>query len=207
MSSELLFGNNENTTNLDQLLAVEIVTTSQPLIQFNTTNMIPSQTQLMHNVSQHYSVTRRQQARRRRRQRQRQRRREQRQEQQPRSQQNQQPRQQTRGQRSRGWFEIEWDHDNWEYLGYPEYMEENTTPLLEAYDWEKMDPKDRWEQEHLIELENILVQEQSSLIQDELEQLQQIEAVQNLPEEEEQQQNDEQLIQLQQWEHHFYMNN
>jgi hypothetical protein len=77
-------------------------------------------------------------------------------------------------------------------------MEENTTPLLEAYDWEKMDPKDRWEQEHLNELENILVQEQSTLIQDEIEQLQQIQAVKKLHEAEEQQRNHEQLIQLQQ---------
>ncbi len=147
--SELLFGIYEKTINLDQLLAVEIVTTSQPVIQFNTINMLPSQTQLIHNVPQHHSVTRRQQGRRRRRQRQRQRQHQRRgqqqqqeqpqrqQNQQQRRQQNQQPQQQARGQRFRGWFEVEWDHDNWEYLGYPEYMEENTTPLLEAYDWEK----------------------------------------------------------------------
>ncbi len=58
--SELLFGNYEKTTNLDQLLAVEIVTTSQPLIQFTTTNMISSQIQLIHNIPEHDTVNRRQ---------------------------------------------------------------------------------------------------------------------------------------------------
>jgi hypothetical protein len=39
-------------------------------------------------------------------------------------------------------------------------MEENTTPLLEAYHSEKMDPKDRWEQEQLKELEAFVVPDQ-----------------------------------------------
>jgi hypothetical protein len=213
--SELLFGNNEKTTNLDQFLAVEIVTTSQPFIQFNTTNMLPSQTQLLHNVPQNHRVTRRQQGRirrrHRRRQHQHQRRGDQQQQQeeqqqrqqnqqQPR-QQNQHPQQQATGQQFRGWFEVEWDHDNWEYLDYPEYMEENTTPLVEAYDWEKMHPKNRWEQEQLNELENFSVSQQLTSIQDEIEQLHQIEAVEKLQEEEEQQRNRDQLIQLQQYEH------
>jgi hypothetical protein len=74
--SEQLFKNNDDTYNLDQLLSVEIVTTSQPLIEFNTANMIPSQIQLIDNLEENGILTRRQQARRRRRQRQRQRRRE-----------------------------------------------------------------------------------------------------------------------------------
>jgi hypothetical protein len=67
-------------------------------------------------------------------------------------------------------------------------MEENLTPLLEAYDWEKMDPKIRWDQEQLNELEGLVVLEQLALVQHENEQLHQIELVQKLQEEEQQQQ-------------------
>jgi hypothetical protein len=84
-------------------------------------------------------------------------------------------------------------------------MEENTTPLLDAYDWEKMDPKHRWEQQQLNELEAFLLPEQLPLIEDEIEQLQHIEAIQKFQEEEEQQRNHEQLIQLQQWEHTAFL--
>jgi len=54
-----------------------------------------------------------------------------------------------------------------------------------------MDPKERWEQEQLNELEGFFVPEQLTLIQDELEQLEQIDWIQQLKEDEQ--------IQLEQW--------
>ncbi|CAF1294403.1 unnamed protein product [Adineta steineri] len=69
-------------------------------------------------------------------------------------------------------------------------------PLLEAYVWETMNPKERWEQEQINELEKTHVVdpfEQITIMQDELEQLQQIDHIQRLKEQEEQ-------IQLEQWE-------
>ncbi|CAF0840959.1 unnamed protein product [Didymodactylos carnosus] len=75
-------------------------------------------------------------------------------------------------------------------------------PLLEVYDWETMDPKDRWDQEQLIELERFLELEQLALMQDELEQIQQTEAVQTLQQE---QRNHKELIQLQQWENIVFL--
>jgi hypothetical protein len=114
--------------------------------------------------------------------------------------QEQQP--QPRRERSTGWFEKEWNHDNWEYLGFPEDMDEiSIEPLLDVYDWEKMNPKDRWGQQQMLEIEEFIVQEQIALEQDDIEQLQQIEAVQLLQEEQQRQRNEEQLAQMQQWEH------
>ncbi|CAF1203530.1 unnamed protein product [Adineta steineri] len=69
-------------------------------------------------------------------------------------------------------------------------------PLLGAYTWKMMDPKERWEQEQINEIEKIHVvdpSEQLTFIQDELEQLHQIDHIERLKEEEEQ-------IQLEQWE-------
>ncbi|CAF1549801.1 unnamed protein product [Adineta ricciae] len=59
--------------------------------------------------------------------------------------------------------------------------------LLEVYEWEKTDPNERWEQEQINELEGLPVFEhieQLTLIQDELEQLEQINHIQILKEEE-----------------------
>ncbi len=89
-SESLLESNNDNDSNTDRLLSTEIVTISQQsLIQFNATNVIPSQISLMPNrtqsisshVSEYENLTRGQLGRRRRRQRQRQRRQQRRREQ------------------------------------------------------------------------------------------------------------------------------
>jgi hypothetical protein len=87
-----------------------------------------------------------------------------------------------------------------EYHGFPEDMEENITPLLEAYDWQTMNPMERWQQEQLIELEEYPVPQQLELIQEEIEQLNQIEAAQQLQEDEQTERNYHELIQLEQWE-------
>ncbi|CAF1540147.1 unnamed protein product [Adineta steineri] len=71
--------NNENQSNISQLLFTETIITSQTqLISFNMTNMIPSQRPIITNTSEHNNRSSRRQAQRRRRQRQRQRRREER---------------------------------------------------------------------------------------------------------------------------------
>jgi hypothetical protein len=71
-------------------------------------------------------------------------------------------------------------------------------PLLEAYDLVKMYLKDQWEQEQLNELEGFVVLEQLMLIQGDIEQLNQTDAVEKLKEEKQQQRNHEELIQLEQ---------
>ncbi len=59
-------------------------------------------------------------------------------------------------QRHRTYSEIDREHEYWESVGFPEFMEEaDTNELLEVYEWEKMDPKERWEQEQLKEFEEI----------------------------------------------------
>ena len=57
-------------------------------------------------------------------------------------------------------------------------MDENDIQsLLEIYEWEKMDPKERWEQEEVKNIEKLIHEEQLALIQDDMEQDQQIEAI------------------------------
>jgi len=81
-------------------------------------------------------------------------------------------------------------------------MEENISPVLEAYNWETMDPNERqetWEQNHLNELErNASLEQQDpwdylegfallehlALIQDEIEQMHQIDAIEKTEEKE-----------------------
>ncbi len=72
----------------------------------------------------------------------------------------------------------------WLSLGYEDYLEKNITPIVGAYDWEKMDPKAKQKQEQINQFEGFAVLEQLALIQDEIKQLRQIEAVQELLEEE-----------------------
>ncbi len=91
ISSEPLLEYSNNQSNIHQILSNEIVITSQPLIPFTTTNMIPSQTfRIQNNVPADHHLTQAQLARRRRRQRQRQRRQARRQEERERQQQEQQ---------------------------------------------------------------------------------------------------------------------
>jgi hypothetical protein len=49
--------------------------------------------------------------------------------------------------------------------------------------WERMNPKERWEQEQLNELEGFVVLERFALMQDELERLEQIDRIQRMKEE------------------------
>jgi hypothetical protein len=87
-------------------------------------------------------------------------------------------------------------------------MEENMSPLLEAYEWEKMDPQERqkrWEQENLKQFEGATPFEEHAhltLVQDEMEQLQNIEAAQRIREEDEEREpTNQQMIDFEHWEH------
>ena len=217
--SEQIFADSTYPSNIDQMLSIELVTTtSQSWVQFNTANMIPSQTQFIPTVQQQNNLTIRHEGRRRRRQRQRQRRRQQRQleEQQRRQierqqlQERQRRREQIEGQQpttfqpSRILINHALDHDYWESLGFPDYMDEiYDDPLIEAYEWEKIGPKERWEHEQLNEFEGFAALEQLLLMQDEMEQENQINTMMKIVEEDEKQEevNQEQFIQLQLWEH------
>ena len=54
---------------------------------------------------------------------------------------------------SRTWSEMDRDREYWYSKGFEDDMEDYNTPLLEAYDWEKIDPKQRWEEEQLNDFE------------------------------------------------------
>jgi hypothetical protein len=71
--TEILLDNHNNDYNINQLLSIGTVTTNQLLVQFNMTNMIPSQNTTIADVAVNDYVTRRQKPRRRRRQRRRER--------------------------------------------------------------------------------------------------------------------------------------
>ena len=169
------------------------LTSSQPLLQPTTTTNIPMPKPLTLHVQQFSNITKKQEGRQRRRRRRRQRRRREQKAEQQRTQppnqlqlpQQQPLPQQTKHQRSRTWSEITREEDYWHSVGFQEYLEENLTPLLETYDWEKMDPKARWEQELIKQLEGFVVLEQLALVQDKIEQMHQIEAVQEIHEEQE----------------------
>jgi len=222
---ENLFQNNNNQSDIDQLLSDVIVVNSQPLIQFNTTNnMIPSQIPLIPNAApEHNNLSRRQEGRQRRRRRQRERRREAQRQRQQEEQPLQQQRRQHHGhQRSRQRRQERYERwqerlqqcemetgDRWRQRfndspmpldSFDEWMDEiGLDQLLAEYDLEKINSKERWEQEQLNELEGFVVLEQLALVHDEIEQMHQIDTVQKIKEEQEESYHKEQ-IQLEQWE-------
>jgi hypothetical protein len=177
---------------------------------------IPSRIQsISFHVSTYENLTRNQLGRRRRRRRRR--RRQQQQRRQRHRPQRERPQQLIRQSRYRRWSSIDREHDYWEWLGFPEFIEENISPALEAYYWETMHPHERqetWEQNHLNQLQRKTALEQQdpwdyleafailehlTLIQDEIEQIHQINAIENLEAEQLQQRHSTEQIQLQQW--------
>ena len=52
------------------------------------------------------------------------------------------------------------EREYWYWVGFKEYLEENITPVLEEYDWRKMDPMARWEQAQINEFEGFILLEQ-----------------------------------------------
>ena len=213
---ESIIEKDRDESDINQMLSGELLTTSQPLVQLNTSNMIHVPTQVIRPVQQPNNLTPQQQARRRRRQRQRERRRQRREEQrrlqpnegQPTSSQRQRERiarqhQYSRPRTERSWssFEERQQRDYWPSLDFPDSMDEEfNKELFEAYLRDKMNPQERWEQEQLNELEGFAALEHLIMLQDDNEQETQIHAVQQLLQEEEEEQNQEQLIQTIQWE-------
>ena len=221
----LLESNNDKDFNIDQLLTTEIVIISQqPLLQFNAINMIPSQIPSMpsrmqsisSHIPEHENRTWNPLGRRRRRRRQRQRR------QQRHRQQQERPQQLIRQPQYRRWSSPDHEHEYWERMSFPEFIEENISPALEIYYWETMNLNERqetWEQNHLNELQRQTALEQQdswdyleafavlkhlTLIQNEREQIHQIHAIENLKAEERQQRYNAEQTQLQQWEQNHF---
>ena len=215
--------NNDDTVSLDQIISVDQNTISQASMHLNTSNMIPSQVPTVAEVLRAQFLRRRREARRRQHQRRAQRRRQQIAA--TRRQQRTVTRRQRRAQRYRQiliqsdirWYEEhrerehrrEEEREHEEYLRsrsptFDELVEETIQEqLLDVYEWEKMTPKDRWEQEQIQEMEGIAALEQIALVQDEMEQLQQIDELERSEVEElrqrkhrEEQRNQEQLHQL-----------
>ena len=62
------------------------------------------------------------------------------------------------------WSEMFLEHEQWLSLGYDDYVENNLTPALEAYNREKMDPKARWDQEQMNQLQELSLLEQETLM-------------------------------------------
>ncbi|UJR12967.1 hypothetical protein I4U23_017142 [Adineta vaga] len=224
----LLESNNDKTFNMDQSLTTDtVIVSQQSIIQFNATNMIPSQIPSMPNRMQLISShTTAQLGRRRRRRRQRQRR-QQRQQRQRRRQQHERPQQGRPSElirlpRYRRWSSSDSERRYWEEMGFPEFIEENLTPVLETYYWETMDPNERreaWEQNHLNELQrNTALDQQDSsdyleafavlehlqLIEDEIEQTHQIDSIKQLEAEELQRRYNAEQIQLPEWQQNPY---
>ena len=70
--------------------------------------------------------------------------------------------------------------------------------LLEAYESERIDPKDTWEQERLYEFEGFVVLEHLQLLEDEIEQQDIIDAEERLQEAKQYEQDELGLLHLQQ---------
>ena len=195
-TSETSKDNTDDEVSIDQLISVGIVTTSPVSMHLNTTNAIPTRTLLISNQSRDEILIRQREARRRRRRRRAQRRREQRAE----RQHQEQLAQQIRGRQTANqyvqqqqyhrysWYEEreqerQRDQERHDYIQrrsptFNEFFEEVIEErLLEAYNWETMHPRDRWDQEQLYELEGIAALEQLALIQDEMNQSQHIHAL------------------------------
>ena len=186
----VLFTNDATICNLDQLFSIGIVTTSRSLGEYTATNMILKQGLSIPHVSEHENISMKQLGKRRRRQRQRQRRQQKREEQRRQQQEVQRPGELQIQQRqepeplqirlsSRTSSELDRDPEYWYSQGFEDYMEDYNTPLLEAYNWEKMDPKQRWEQEQLNDFEGFVALKRLALINNEHQQLHEIETIQN----------------------------
>ena len=190
---ELVADNNDNIVSLDQILSAGLITTSQASMHWNTMNMLPRQVPTNSDVLRDEFLRRRREARRRKRQRRAQRRREQRRQEQ---QQQTETRRQSRAQQFREiansqpnrWYDsyAERDRETYEEYEHQYYLacrsptfEENVEEtiqwqLSEVYEWEKLTPRARWEQEEVQELEGIAALEQLALEQDDMEQLQHV---------------------------------
>lgn len=161
--SKLIFRNNATTSDPDPLLSIETMTKSRPSKQLTMTTMFPVQQTLILNAKEHKYSSKRRQSRHRRLQRSKG-------QQQPselKIQKQHKPEAPRKRLPNKTWSEMDRERDYWYSKGFEDYMEEKTTPLLEAYDWEKMDPKDRRELEQLNAYEGFVVLEHITQTNDE----------------------------------------
>ena len=192
--SESIINNNSNEIDLNPLLSTELIITSQPVFQVNPlymiTNPIPTmnqrqqpqqpntftrrRAQQQRQQQQTTALTQRQLDRQRRRRRQRQRRRQRRAEQR-RQQQGERPRNhepvvQWTWQPTIQIFNYEWTEEDYEHFNYPDYMDRSfNDSVYESYELERLEPRERWEQEQLNELEGFAVLEQLLLMEHDIE--------------------------------------
>ncbi|CAF1360052.1 unnamed protein product [Rotaria magnacalcarata] len=209
MPSEPSLNNDQNETQIDQIVYPRIVNLSQSsILPMNTGNMIPSQIQTNTTDQQDEILRRRREGRRRRRQRRAQRRREQRAIEQAQRQPRQQQRrlyprgrsQQRRHERYQRWLErLEQQqqdpnrqptnyHPRIVIPGDYDYFsgEDDQENLLEAYEREIMTTQQRRDQIEIMQFEGFAALEQLLLVQDEREQSQQIRDMQAFDEERQQ---------------------
>jgi hypothetical protein len=73
--------------------------------------------------------------------------------------------------------------------------------LLDAYDLERTDPRERWEQEQLYEFEGFVVLEHLQRLADDTEQRENVDAEEQLEQAREEERSEQQLLQLEQNDH------
>ena len=208
--SEASVDNQHTDTNINQLLTMAVVTTSQPLMEVVTTTIVVDATRAVQHVPADDNPTTRQLARRRRRQRRRQRRRDRRrdmiQQQRQRERQRWIPRSSSRdpprvtytrghqrGRHSRDTFGNSWENYHSRRASADSAIEEI---LLDAYQSEIIDRRDRWQQEQLDDFEGFVVLEKLQLLNDQTEQQENIDAEERFAQAKEEERNDQELLQL-----------
>ncbi|CAF1359209.1 unnamed protein product [Rotaria sordida] len=77
------------------------------------------------------------------------------------------------------------DYDSDDHLSIEDMHDE----LLEGYEWEQMDEKTKWEQEHIKDIERLATQDILMITQDEIDQIQQIETAKQITENEKKERN------------------
>jgi hypothetical protein len=186
--SESSLGNHRTETNIDQILTIGIVTMDPSLQEVATTAVIVVDgTRQVPNITVQNNQTTRQLARRRRRQRRRQRQRD--------RQQDMIHQQRQRQRQRQNWMPVSppQNRSRRDYIPeqrIPRRVEEafwnrsSQSPtdeiVLDAYDLERTDPRERWEQEQLHEFEGFVVLEHLQRLTDEIEQTEHIGAEQQL---------------------------
>ena len=184
--AESIVDNNSNEMDLNPLLSTELIITSQPVVQVNPTHMIinsrptankrqqPQQPQRRRQQQQQtIALTQRQLSRQRRRRRQRQRRRERREEERRQQQGerlgiHQSVVQETR-QPTIQMFAYEWTEEDYERFNYPDYMDWSfDNSVYESYELERLESRERWEQQQLNELEGFAMLEQLLVMEHEI---------------------------------------
>lgn len=164
---ETVIIDSDGQNNINQVLSIEIVTISQPFIQFNLSNMIPSQPPAVFNHQQEEAVRPRiPEARRRRRQRRAQRRRQQR----ALFRQRNGPR----------------DQQHFLYTSRGHWHQRQQSPQ-DFFDRQLNEAIEDWQQAQVNDIENFEALEQEALMQDYIEQEQQIQETERMEEEQQQQ--------------------